>query len=722
MPAYTPNIQESVQRAKDLKLENIIRSLAKQEDERHATPKQISQRRNTLLRQIEDPGAAETRLERILQGNELSDISYLSEGLLCARAVCRVVIRRGGALRGYGTGFLVAPGVLLTNHHVFPGVDDVRESIAQFEFERDIHGADVTPVEFKLRVTPAPICFKDLDLALVAVETRSADGHPLDQYGWLRLSPQSGKAFVGEYLTIIQHPNGERKQICVRENKLLKYSENGPYIWYQTDTVAGASGSPVFNNSWDVVALHHSSVPRTKQVRGRDVWLARNGKPWTSDMGDDQIDWMANEGVRVSRIVQFLQSQYPNDPLAQAVITAEEPRTHELLAGSLDGMGGYRVRSDGNGNTRILVPVEIGIKVGITESKPASTAEPAPDLTSSPRVQPTRIEAVIIDQGNYNKRNGFNPKFLGAALMVKLPEVTAPAQTKFGKPLVVSGSTQIKYWNYSVVMNPSRKLAYFSAANVDSSKFRGARDAAGDTWYRDTRVDKIDKAFQLGREFYKKQSEFEADRTTNPFDQGHLTARNHLQWGADDDEAKRNGDDSYHYTNCAPQHWQFNQNNKASGLWFRLEESAISTLSRGSRLCLINGPIFDSPLCIAGSDGMLRLNLGGKRVKDGTFGDIKIPKLFFKVIAYAKDNKLRAKAFVVTQEDLLATIDRYYPAEKAAVLSDQEVRLYQVKIADLEKVTGLKFGSLSQCDVPAGEESVSLAQGTPIEDEADLEF
>jgi endonuclease G len=457
-------------------------------------------------------------------------------------------------------------------------------------------------------------------------------------------------------------------------------------------------------------------------VRGRDVWLAKNGKPWTSDMGDDQVDWMANEGVRVSRIVQFLQSQYPNDPLAQAVVTAEEPRSRELLAGPLDGMNGYRVRSDGNGHTRILVPVEIGIKVGVTESSPIPAAEPAPDSAPPSRFQPRVVESVIIDQGNYNQRNGFNPKFLGAGLTVGLPAVPAAAAQKYGKALVVGGSTQIKYWNYSVVMNASRKQAYFSAANIDSNKFRGTRDADGDKWYRDTRVDKVDPASQLGQEFYKKQSTFEADRSMNPFDQGHLTRRSDLQWGADDDEAKRNGDDSYHYTNCSPQHWQFNQNNKASGLWFRLEESAIKTLSRGARLCVINGPIFDSPLCLAGSDGLLRLNLNGKRVKDGTFGDVRIPKMFFKVIAYAKDNKLRAKAFVVTQEDLLATIDRYYPAERASVLSDQEVRLYQVKIADLEKVTGLKFGSMTQHDVPTGEESASVAQGTPIDDEGDLEF
>jgi endonuclease G len=240
--------------------------------------------------------------------------------------------------------------------------------------------------------------------------------------------------------------------------------------------------------------------------------------------------------------------------------------------------------------------------------------------------------------------------------------------------------------------------------------------------FLETRAEEIKKA-QVGKGFYKKQKEFEAARTMNPFDQGHLSRRSDLQWGHDDDEAKRNGDDSYHYTNCAPQHWQFNQNSKGSGLWFRLEETAINTLSSGRRLCLINGPVFNAPLSTLGSDGMMRLNLKGKRVPDGTFGKLKIPKMFFKVIAYRNGNELRAKAFVVTQEDLLTTIERYYPEERTpSVLSDLEVRLYQVKIADLESLTELDFGSLKQHDVPTGEESLALAQGLPIETEGDLVF
>ena len=67
----------------------------------------------------------------------------------------------------------------------------------------------------------------------------------------------------------------------------------------EADTEKGSSGAPVFNDFWEVVALHHSGVPRTDE-QGRLV--DANGK--VLGAGDaEQYEWVANEGVRVSRIV-----------------------------------------------------------------------------------------------------------------------------------------------------------------------------------------------------------------------------------------------------------------------------------------------------------------------------------------------------------------------------------------------------------------------------------
>ncbi|HEY7241766.1 MAG TPA: DNA/RNA non-specific endonuclease [Burkholderiales bacterium] len=724
MRAGTDRFKASLTRAKAAHLDSLLKGV-RVDEEREATASQVEARRLAIQRNLADPLAARVRLERILKGNDLSDISYLEQGLVAGRPVCRIVLRRNGSLVGYGTGFLVAPGVLLTNEHVFEDPSAIQESIAQFRYERDVRGMEIASVDFGFRLAPAPIISKELDFTLVQVEPRSPGGAALEPFGWLRLDPTPGKAFVGEYLTIIQHPKGERKQICVRENKLLKYADKDPYVWYETDTVSGSSGSPVFNNSWDVVALHHSSVPETKRVGGKDVWLTRDGKVWSADMSEDEIAWKANEGIRVSRIVEHLSAKHATHPLAKAVLTAKDARAAPILGGgeSIVDASDIQVRTDGAGNMRILIPVDI--KVGAyglpadVPSKVSTQVSIPPQVVDAP--SPLTIEKVVVNQSNYAKRNGYDPQFLGSAA-VPLPKVAAG---KFGKVFLLPGKkVELKYWNYSVVLNQVRALAYFSAANVDSASFRGNRDADGDTWFRDTRVDAVDKAAQTGAEFYKKQSTFEADRSKNPFDQGHLTRRSDLQWGADDKTAKRNGDDSYHYTNCTPQHWQFNQNNRASaatGIWFRLEDAAIASLADGAtRLCVISGPVFDAPLCKAGTDGRLRLNLKGKRVPDETFGGLKIPRQFFKVIAYVSGQALKAKAFLVTQEDLLEGIARLRPEE--AALSALEIRLYQVRIAELERLTGLDFGPLSAHDAKPGQESLVLDESLPVVDAAEIRF
>lgn len=377
-----------------------IDELAKGHEERAPSPAQVAAREAALLDTVRDPDAAGRRLERVLGGNDLTDINYLSRGIRASRAVCRIEIRRNGRLEGYGTGFLVAPNVLLTNHHVLESTEYVPSSQAQFRYERALGGDALEPIAFSLLTDPAPIIHRELDMALVAVRPTSGQGTALADFGWLPLKPTPGEGFVGEYLTIIQHPRGERKQICVRENKLIKFSENGPFLWYQTDTVGGSSGSPVFKNEWDVVALHHSSVARTKRINGRDVWLNRDGKPWKASEGDDAVDWKANEGVRVSRIMEYLRATHERHPLARAVWTAPTPQANESTGLGATG-DGIQVRTDGSGRTRFLIPVEIDVRVGAGGASPTPPSFPT-DVSSPAAAGP--LEKVEIDRTNYAQR------------------------------------------------------------------------------------------------------------------------------------------------------------------------------------------------------------------------------------------------------------------------------------------------------------------------------
>ena len=75
------------------------------------------------------------------------------------------------------------------------------------------------------------------------------------------------------------------------------------FVHYRSDTERGSSGAPVFNDQFDVVALHHKAVPAYDQNGER---LARDGRVWTPDQGEDELQWVANEGVRISAIFKAL--------------------------------------------------------------------------------------------------------------------------------------------------------------------------------------------------------------------------------------------------------------------------------------------------------------------------------------------------------------------------------------------------------------------------------
>lgn len=351
---------------------------------------------------------------------------------------------------------------------------------------------------------------------------------------------------------------------------------------------------------------------------------------------------------------------------------------------------------------RIVVPVEITMGLAGDLGTPAA---PAPALRPvAPRpdygVYDKGNEALTIKTSDYPKRNGFDPSFLDAndpTLKVPLPK---PAQGMAATFNIGGAKTpELKYWNFSVMLHAKRRLALFSAGHVD---FQQRRKQAGDaTWIADSRA----KGNQIGKEFYKKQADLEAtDRTSNPFDQGHLHMQAHATWGPTPAKANVVGADTFHYPNCAPQFFQYNQGHpdkqepgdKGTKLWRGLEDFITDRLAAASnkRCIVITGPIFDAPKSTT-VGGKPKVNLKGNRSPDPTFGGVKIPKMFYKIVCVVRSGKLAASAFVISQEDYLAKIKKLKPGvleRFAEALTQSQATVYRVAIADLEKVTGLDFG------------------------------
>jgi endonuclease G, mitochondrial len=678
-------------------------------------------RQRQLFAETGDVQAAEIGLERIIQGNDLDSINYLAKGTAASRSVCRIQLRdMKSNLLGYGSGFLIGPGLLMTNHHVFGMPVDAANSIADFDYELDISGEERVPIRFGFE--PAKFFYTNdrLDFSIVAVAPTSLSGHEeLENWGWLPLSGAPGKADPGEYLTIIQHPGGQMKQVCVRENKLLKYV--GDFLWYNTDTTAGSSGSPAFNRFWQVVALHHSGIPK-KNAQGRT--LTKDGKVWDPSMDETSIDWIANEGIRISAIVADLKIAVGSHALIRPVLDEVEPPTrHEVqraqspsivtapygtnvwVEQSVDGASlvvPLRVplpmfRKDVSLPPLARLPVPTGGNGGAPNGGKQNGSKPlvAPPVGLLPHISANNglpMEAVHIDQSTLESRPGFKANFLGSGkFSVALPKIPAELKPEIAMLKGKSKQFELKYFNYSVVMNKQRRLAFFSCVNIDGGKQQDVGKREGDSWLRDPR---IDEHAQIADEFYRKQATFEADRSKNPFDRGHLVRRLDATWGDTVAHAKQHGDDSFHFTNCSPQFFSFNQGKQ---LWAGLEDYTRDVLLEGKEKGIVmNGPVFNGP----DADGSNLPNPSGRPHKDPSFGGIQIPKYFWKILIRRdrEDDVLKAAAFLMSQRELVMGIDRIEETDLLERMSEEDVSVFQVSIADLAKLTKLGFGNLADAD------------------------
>ncbi len=242
-------------------------------------------------------------LERIIGTNELLNAAFLVEGARARRCVGRVVIRSSaGTSIGFGTGSMVSQNLLMTNNHVLDSIETASNSSIQFDFVELFDGSSMEIVEFVLEPQTFFVTDEELDCSLVAVTTTSQRGVPLASRGWVPLITESGKAIVGERVNIIQHPGGEPQQIAIEQNRIIDVV--GDFLHYETDTQQGSSGSPVANRAWQTAALHHAGVPRRKD--GKIMLI--NNLPWDGRQNTvSQIDWIANEGTRISSIVESLE-------------------------------------------------------------------------------------------------------------------------------------------------------------------------------------------------------------------------------------------------------------------------------------------------------------------------------------------------------------------------------------------------------------------------------
>lgn len=235
-------------------------------------------------------------LERVFATPDFLPSRWLADGAKRGDAVARVV-----TAREKGTGFLVSPWLLLTNHHVLPEPATAEGSEVTFRYVEDgrsrISRSQTASLDPGRCFVTSPAA--ELDYTLVAVSAVAGEKAPGKVFGAIPMQGATGKILSGHPVNIIQHPDGRPREIAVRNNLLIGI-DDARYLTYETDSEPGSSGAPVLSDAWELVALHRSAES-ARNDRGEPIDI--DGRVVTSATSESRRVWVANKGVRISAIV-----------------------------------------------------------------------------------------------------------------------------------------------------------------------------------------------------------------------------------------------------------------------------------------------------------------------------------------------------------------------------------------------------------------------------------
>jgi endonuclease G, mitochondrial len=582
------------------------------------------------------------------------------------RAVGRIEVR-GHLLGWVGTGWLVAPHVIVTNRHVArefserrgesfvfrPGLDGRRMS-ASVDFLREVDSS--ATFSFRLEKILYIEADRGPDLAFIEVEP-FAGGSELAAP--ITLATQAPAVTPG--VAVIGYPARDSR---VPEQVLMQQ---------------------IFGDVYDTKRLAPGSVTRVDEVR-----LHHDCSTLGGNSGSVVLDLDSGKAVGLHFSGRFLESNYAvrADLVGRrlAEIGGGRSRRSPFLgnSGRLVSRPGGRVpempEGPGVGNISVLISVSIGTQAGESQARaPRSEMHPR-----SPRAEDravpvegeiedaTTSEAVALE---YSDRKGYVENFLGRSVVVPLPQVVRGASDLLQFESNGRYETELRYEHFSVAMSRSRRLCIFSAVNIDGGRAPG-KVVKRVGWRTDPR---IPKKQQILNECYG-----------NPprFSRGHMTRREDPIWGTPT-EANRGNVDSMHVTNAVPQMQAFN-----SPIWLGLEDYALQNARDDDmRISVFTGPFLTK--------------------SDPIMYGVAIPTLFWKIIAFIHDatGDLCATGYEMSQSGQLEA-----GGEEEYVFGQYRSphlnRTTQVSVASIEARTGLRFGDLGEFD-PLSDVEEASAEVTP---------
>lgn len=232
----------------------------------------------------------------------MTSITWLSRGLQLSRAIARVL-----TLGGPGGGLLIGPDLLMTNNHVNPEEAVAESTTVQFNYQTTWAGI-MEPVH-QYTIDPSRFHTSE-ELDYTTVRVRESPG---DRFGYVDLSRYANPTVNG-YVCIIQHPHADPKQICLTDNKISAVF--GDYVQYATDTEPGSSGSPVFNQRWEIVALHRrggnlAGLEGQEYFTNQDVLISSLLRDAASFLGIPGVLYALAFGELRSTLVSLVSSDSP---------------------------------------------------------------------------------------------------------------------------------------------------------------------------------------------------------------------------------------------------------------------------------------------------------------------------------------------------------------------------------------------------------------------------
>jgi V8-like Glu-specific endopeptidase len=219
-----------------------------------------------------------------------------------------------------GTGFLIAPDLLMTNNHVLTTAADADTCTVWFNFNDGQPGqpdVQLGAVAYRCNAAgPNGFFFTSpygptgpdadhLDFTVVRVDWPEPPGQ---RWGYVPIVSKPYSA-IGAPLTIIQHPNQMPTMAGWHAGQLK--TAGIYFLHYTTSTDYGSSGSPVLNEGWQLVGLHHARFDFQVGDKLPDGMVVTNANKF------------ANEGLPIAALLAVLQAQNPPLALPPAQLNAD---------------------------------------------------------------------------------------------------------------------------------------------------------------------------------------------------------------------------------------------------------------------------------------------------------------------------------------------------------------------------------------------------------------